>query len=107
MASKVDTSLFVFVHNGIVMYVLVYVDDIIVASSCGQATEGLVQKLRQEFLVKDLWELHYFLGIEVKKEQAGLVLSQRKYVYELLQRSNMVNCKHVTIYMSTTENSPN
>jgi histone deacetylase 1/2 len=45
------------------VFVLIYVDDIIVASSTKDATEGLLRSLAHEFALKDLGELHYFLGI--------------------------------------------
>jgi len=48
------------------MFVLVYVDDIIVASSSQEATNALLKDLEKEFSLKDLGDLHY-LGIEVKK----------------------------------------
>jgi hypothetical protein len=64
--------------------VLVYVDDIIVASSSSKATEGLMRKLNQEFALKDLGDLHYFLGIEVHKVTNGVILSQDKYASDLL-----------------------
>ena len=46
---------------------LVYVDDIIVASSSSRAVEALLTDLRTNFALKDLGNLNYFLGIEVKK----------------------------------------
>jgi hypothetical protein len=49
------------------MFVLVYVDDIIVVSSDQKAIEGLLRELGKEFALKDLGNLHYFLGIEVTK----------------------------------------
>jgi hypothetical protein len=45
------------------MYVLVYVDDIIVISSSPDATAALLRNLEMEFALKDLGDLHYFLGI--------------------------------------------
>jgi hypothetical protein len=51
-ASKADTSLFYFKKDGITMFVLVYVDDIIVPSSSSKTTEGLLHKLNQEFALK-------------------------------------------------------
>jgi hypothetical protein len=82
--SKADTSLFYFEKDGITIFVLVYVDDIIVASSSSKATEGLMCKLNQEFALKDLGDLHYFLGIEVHKVTNGVILSQDKYASDLL-----------------------
>jgi len=53
------------------MFLLIYVDDIIVASSSQEATAALLRKLQSEFALKDLGDLHYFLGIEVKRIQQG------------------------------------
>jgi hypothetical protein len=50
-------------HN---LFVLVYVDDIIVASSSQETTDALLRDLQRDFALKDLRDLHYFLGIEVK-----------------------------------------
>jgi histone deacetylase 1/2 len=57
------------------MFVLVYVDDIIVASSSPEATKALLKDLEKEFALKDLGDLHYFLVIEVKKCKDGLLLN--------------------------------
>jgi hypothetical protein len=46
------------------MLFLVYVDDIIVVSSSADATTLLLKNLEKEFALKDLEELHYFLGID-------------------------------------------
>jgi hypothetical protein len=71
------------------------VDDIIVTSSNPKTTEQLLHKLGQEFALKDLGDLHYFLGIEVKKVYDGIILAQGKYACDLLQKVGMGNCKLV------------
>ena len=58
------------------MYLLVYVDDIILVSSSVSAADRLVTSLGRDFAVKDLGRLHYFLGLEVTHDAAGLTLSQ-------------------------------
>ena len=85
-ASKADTSLFIYSKANTVMFVLIYVDDIIVASSSQSATNALLSDLSSQFALKDLGDLHFFLGIEVKKIQDGIVLNQEKYATELLVR---------------------
>jgi histone deacetylase 1/2 len=85
------------------MFVLVYVDDIIVASSSSQATEALLQDLKRDFALKDLGNLHYFLGIEVKHVPDGLVLSQERYAADVLSRSGMDKAKAVDTPLSSTE----
>jgi hypothetical protein len=91
--SKSDTSLFVYRKSGITMYMLIYVDDIILVSSSTEAITTLMKDLKECFALKDLGDLHYFLGIEVRKVHNGLVMSQEKYARELLQRTNMSLCK--------------
>jgi hypothetical protein len=104
-SSKADTSLFYFSKTNVTMFVLVYVYvyDIIVASSNQKATEGLLHKLKQEFALKDLRDLHYFLGIEMCKVTDGIVLTQEKYASDLLQRIGMGDCKPINSPMSTSE----
>jgi hypothetical protein len=85
------------------MYILVYVDDIIVVSSSEEATSTLLCNLEKDFALKDLGELHYFLGIEVEKINGGILLSQNKYVEDLLQKTGMFSCKPVQTPLSTSE----
>lgn len=81
--SKVDTSLFIYKRNGVVTYFLIYVDDIIMTSSSSKAVDDLLQQLHQDFVVKDLGSLHYFLGIEVSPIKNSIILTQQKYTREL------------------------
>jgi hypothetical protein len=95
VASKADTSLFFYHKRCYTLFVIVYVDDIIVASSSKEATDALLRDLQAEFALKDLGDLHYFLGIEVKRAENGLLLSQQRYASELLAKAGMQNCKPV------------
>jgi hypothetical protein len=63
--SKADTSLFFYDKEGVTVFLLIYVDNIIVASSSQEAVDAMVKDLRSDFALKDLGQLHYFLGIEV------------------------------------------
>jgi histone deacetylase 1/2 len=101
--SKGDTSLFYFRKGKLVMFVLVYVDDIIVTSSSQEATNALLKNLERDFALKDLGDLHYFLGIEVKSSKGELLLSQGRYANEILERVNMLDCKPVTTPLSPSE----
>lgn len=102
--SKVDTSLFCYHKGGYTIFVLVYVGDIIVASSSQAATNALLQDLQHDFALKDLGGLHYFLGIEVKKTQDWLLMSQQKYASDIIVRAGMKNCKAIDTPLSTSEN---
>ena len=64
---------------------------------------ALLQDLKKEFALKDLGDLHYFLGIEVNKVTDGIILIQDKYACDLLRRVNMFDCKPVSTPLSTSE----
>jgi histone deacetylase 1/2 len=102
LASKGDTSLFFYNKRGVSIYMLIYVDDIVVVSSSEKAVDALLRDLGMDFSLKDLGELHYFLGIEVKKVHDGIILSQEKYAHDLLHRVNNM-CKMVDTPLSVTE----
>lgn len=69
--SKSDTSLFVRATSEFTLYVLVYVDDIVITGNSSDEITCFVQKLHSEFALKDMGELHYFLGIEVSRSSSG------------------------------------
>jgi hypothetical protein len=102
-SSKADTSLFIYDKLRVTMFLLVYVDDIIMTSSNSSAVDALLKDLRSDFALKDLGNLHYFLGIQVMKKNGGLVLSQEKYASDLLEKVGMRNCKLVATPLSTSE----
>ncbi|XP_071680282.1 uncharacterized protein [Lolium perenne] len=103
LASKADTSLFIYYKSGIIMFVLVYVDDIIVTSSSNKAVNALLPDLSSAFALKDLGDLHFFLGIEVKKINQGIILTQEKYASDLLNRVGLKECKTLPTPLSASE----
>uniref|UniRef100_A0A1J3JSN7 Retrovirus-related Pol polyprotein from transposon TNT 1-94 n=1 Tax=Noccaea caerulescens TaxID=107243 RepID=A0A1J3JSN7_NOCCA len=100
--SMADTSLFILNQQGLLIYVLVYVDDIIVTGSNKAAVEAVITNLAQRFSVKDMGVLSYFLGIEVIRTSKGLHLNQRKYILDLLAKMNMTDAKPVQTPMATS-----
>jgi hypothetical protein len=63
----------------------------------------LLQHYGGEFVLKNLRDLHYFLGIEVHKTPQGLILTQEKYVADLLQRVGMSICTSCPTPLSLNE----
>ena len=62
--SSVDNSLFIYNNGGCTIYLLVYVDDIIITGNTDSATQGFIATLSHRFFIKDLGSLHYFFGIK-------------------------------------------
>ena len=53
----------------------------------------LIGALSTAFEIKDLGSLHYFLGIQIRRSQFGLTLTQSKYALDVLHRFQMENAK--------------
>lgn len=71
-------------------YMLIYNDVIIINGSSSSFISRLKGLLHRQFALKDLGSLNYFLGIEATKSPKGdLILSQQKYVSDLLQKVGM------------------
>jgi histone deacetylase 1/2 len=85
------------------IFVLIYVDDIIVTSSLDQAISALLHDLKDDFALKDLGALHFFLGIEVKKLDDGLLLTQEKYATDLISKVGMAKCTSSPTPLSSNE----
>ena len=51
--------------------------------------------LATEFEIKDLGNLRYFLGMEVARSKDGIVISQRKHILDLLNKTGLLGCKLV------------
>ncbi|XP_039012519.1 uncharacterized protein LOC120141802 [Hibiscus syriacus] len=64
--------------------------------------EEVVKLLGDEIALKDLGELRFFLGIEVKRCGEALILSQRKFILELLKKTKMHNARVVSTPMLVT-----
>jgi hypothetical protein len=102
VGSKADSSLFIYRNKNVTMYILIYVDDIIITASVPVAITELLQLLSTDFAVKELGDLHYFLGVEVIKVKSGLLLSQRRYILDLLKKTNMIEAKPITSPMASS-----
>lgn len=83
-----DTSLFILQWPGLIVYLLVYVNDIIVIGNNSEGVDGVIQGLSLRFSLKDLSALNYFLGVQVQHHNTnyiclGLSILQIYYVKQI------------------------
>jgi hypothetical protein len=75
--AKSDTSLFIYRRGDDTIYLLLYVDDIVLTASTADLLQRTIVALQREFAMKDLGPLHHFLGITAERRPQGLFLHQR------------------------------
>jgi Reverse transcriptase (RNA-dependent DNA polymerase) len=99
--SDADAGLYVLHNKGSSVYVLVYVDDILIAG-VAEDVSYVKQCLQAEFKVHDLGEAKYFLALQIERDRAArtLKLSQRKYVSELIKKFALGDAKGKSVPMS-------
>jgi len=94
MQAQSDHTMFTkFSSDMKISVLIVYVDDIILTGDDYGGLEQLKEKLAKEFEIKDLGEMRYFLGMEVARSRKGIVVSQRKYILDLLKDTGMSGCR--------------
>lgn len=91
--SKCNPSLLIRSASSHKLYVLVHVDDIIVTGTSAQLVQSLITRLNIVFSIKQLGNVDYFLGIEVKHIPNGSLLLHKLNILELLNRSKMMDAK--------------
>ena len=91
---------------------VIYVDDIIITGNDPTERAKLEQGLKQEFAIKNLGRMKYFLGIEIAYSKNGILLSQQKYVLDLLVETGFMDCRpaktpmEVNHKLNLNENEP-
>ncbi|KAI9200895.1 hypothetical protein LWI28_014739 [Acer negundo] len=62
-------------------------------SNDNKLVQTFIHKLNKIFALKDIGSLHYFLGIEVCRDETGMYLTQSRYIQELLNKARMGHVK--------------
>ena len=95
--SKNDPNLYVKKdENGNVAMLSLYVDDLIITDSASHFIEDIKIQLAKTFEMKYLGEIHYCLGLEIWREGSKTMITQSKYIREILERFNMSESKSVS-----------
>jgi len=93
--SQYDSSLFIHRTSTGIVLLLLYVDDMIITGSDHASIQSLKQQLQAAFHMKDLGNLHYFLGLEVHSTSKGIFLHQHKYATDLISMAGLQSANPV------------
>ena len=95
--SEVDHCLYTQKSKDSIIYILIWVDDLIIAASNDNLMNETKSLLKARFKMTDLGTLNWFLGIDFKVEKGSITMSQSAYLQNVLSRFEMANCKGVKI----------
>lgn len=93
--SRADVSLFVYRKGSDLVYILLYVDDILLTASTHRLLRSIIDNLKTEFPMSDEGKIRHFLGIKANYNDKGMFLSQSTYAKEILNRAGMLDCKPI------------
>ena len=71
----------------------VYVDDILLAGKSQQKLAQVKADLGKRFQLKDMGELHYFLGVSVRQRSDEIRIGQPTYTQAVIKKFGMEHCK--------------
>ena len=99
-----DSSLFTLTVGSFPIYILVYVDDISITGPSTPLVTRFISLLSTKFSHKDLGPLSYFLGVKCIPHSHGLLLSQQKYITDVLKKAQMSDCRPLSTPITCSKN---
>ncbi|CAM8902479.1 unnamed protein product [Rhodiola kirilowii] len=90
--SSLDHSLFIKKSGDKILFVCLYVDNLVYTGNDVDLCKDFNDSMKREFEMTDLGTMKYFLGVEVTQNSKGIHLNQKKYAKEVLERFQMWNC---------------
>ena len=90
----VDQCIYLKINGSKICIIVLYVDDMLLASNNMGMIHEIKQFLSKIFDMKELGEASYVLGIEIHRDRShGLLgLSSKSYIEKVLKRFDMQNC---------------
>ena len=87
--SKNDYCLFTKIENNEKLYILSWVDDLVIAGSNNEDIEQLKRALEGKFKMDDRGKLEWFLGMQVSQEDDKITLDQESYIENVIEKFGM------------------
>ena len=104
VASEADPGLFALHNKSGSIYLVVWVDDILLAGSNKEELDGVVTSLKTVFDIRDLGIPQYFLGMEIVRDRTArtLKLTQKRMTAELVNKYGLNAAKTKDVPLSSS-----
>lgn len=96
--SENDYCLYIKITKVSKMFILLYVDDLLLAGTNEQEVQKIKEVLNHHFKMKDLGNVKHYLGITIKQnvKKGEIVLNQSKYLENIIAKYNMSMCREIS-----------
>nr|GEX75921.1 ribonuclease H-like domain-containing protein [Tanacetum cinerariifolium] len=98
---SIDPTLFITKHNGDILLVQIYVDDIIFGSTNLNLSKRFEKLMHIKFEMSMMGELKFFLGIQIYQSPRGIFINQAKYAQKILKKHGMTSNDSIGTPMAT------
>lgn len=95
--SLADYTIFTHHQSSMFIVAVLYVDDILLTGNHMTFITSVKASLHTKFSIKDLGQARYYLGLEISRNDTGLVLSQQKFILDMLSSTRLLNSKPLSI----------
>jgi hypothetical protein len=94
-ATGIDPCLFLLKDKELVLYLLVYVDDLLIISNSEVFSSRFKAKLQQRFKVRDLGDVDQYLKMRITRDRSRktIMIDQQHYIESILEKFNLSNCR--------------
>lgn len=100
--SQTDPCLHIYQKNDETAFCISHVDDLLWVSKSRSLIDKLASRLGESFKLKDLGDVHHFLGLDIKKDSAGhYSMSQSNYIDKIAKTHSLENVKRQTIPLNS------
>ena len=87
-----DNCVYVWDRGVEILILIVWVDDIVIATKCVKTADHIKEQLSSRFKMKDFGTLSNFLGIQFEVSVGSIKMHQSEYAQKILERFNMLEC---------------
>ena len=98
----IDPCLFFRVHGDEKLFVLVYVDDLIIVASSDEILDEFEKELTSKFKANNVSEMDSFLGLEIKMDENQIQIHQTKFLEKLLREYGFHQAKRMSVPMTAS-----
>lgn len=93
--SQADYCLYSWQKGELVVFLIIYVDDMLLVGNATDFMKNIVTKLSREFKMKDLGPVERFMGLNIHVSRDVVKIDQIHYIDKILLKFGMAECKPI------------